>query len=359
MTLDLTSLTNATLLITGGTGMIGKWMIDYLLDRVECNIIVTGRSESKFNERFADTFAKTKFAKGRLHFLAWDPSHPSQLNGCLVSVRSGEDTASPQVASNNQDTKPHINYILHLASNTHPVAYATDPVSTIVMNVNATKELLDLAVENQGCRFVYASSVEIYGQNRGDCEKFTEDYCGYINSNTLRAGYPESKRCGEALCQAYIKQYGVDVVIPRIARVYGPTLLKTDTKALSQFIANALAGQDIVLKSEGKQHFSYLHVADAVTGILAVMLKGKCGEAYNIADEKSDITLRDLAALIAGQAGRKVIFDLPDAAERAGFSPAMLARLESEKVNGLGWRAQYDIADGIAETIKKLGACNG
>ena len=330
MELDLSSLVGKTLLITGGTGMIGKWMIDYLLGRVACKIILLGRSEEKARKRFEASC----WRDGRLTFVQWDPSHPTSLLylNDLVAERS-------------------VDFIIHLASNTHPVAYATDPVSTIVMNVSATKELLDLAVEKKA-RFVYASSVEIYGQNRGDCEKFKEDYCGYIDCNTLRAGYPESKRCGESLCQAYIKQYGLDVVIPRIARVYGPTLQKDDTKALSQFIHNALEGKDIVLKSEGKQYFSYLHVADAVSGILTVMLKGRCGEAYNIADEKSDITLRDLAAIIARQSGRKVIFDIPAAAEAAGFSPAMLARMDNAAIRALGWSAEYDITNGIAETMR-------
>lgn len=131
-------------------------------------------------------------------------------------------------------------------------------------------------------------------------------------------------------------------------------LNKDGLKVLGQFIHNALDGKDIVLKSEGKQHFSYLHVADAVSGILTVMLEGKCGEAYNVADEKSDITLRDLAALIAKQCGRKVIFDLPTASESVGFSPAMLARLDNERLISLGWSAQYAIVDGIAETIGKM-----
>lgn len=322
MKLDLSPLKGKRLLITGGTGMIGKWMIDYLLDRVECDIVVTGRCEEKFKERFP----------GRnLSFVKWDIAHEH----------------IPDIVGT-------IDYIIHLASNTHPVAYATDPVSTIVMNVSAAKELLDLGVQKKIKRFVYASSVEIYGQNRGDVEKFTEDYCGYIDCNTLRAGYPESKRCGEALCQAYVKQYNLDIVIPRIARVYGPTLLKTDTKALSQFIANALAGQDIVLKSEGKQYFSYLHVEDAVTGILTVMLKGERGKAYNIADDKSDITLRDLAILVANNVGQKVVFDIASASERAGFSPAMLARMDSSSVKSLGWVADYDIERGVKETMGKL-----
>ena len=339
--LNLSKLNGKTLLITGGTGMIGKWMIDLLMEQADCKVVLLGRSEEKAKNRFA----AEHWESGRLQFVQWDPSHPTPL----VDVAHGVDSSQAE-----RIPLPHsVDYIIHLASNTHPVAYATDPVSTIVMNVTATKELLDLAVEMKS-RFVYASSVEIYGQNRGDSEKFKEDYCGYINCNTLRAGYPESKRCGEALCQAYIKQYGLDVVIPRIARVYGPTLLKDDTKALSQFIHNALDGKDIVLKSEGKQYFSYLHVADAVSGILTVMLKGVCGEAYNIADGKSDITLRDLAALIAGQSGRRVVFDIPAASEAAGFSPAMLARMDNSKLKTLGWTAGYDIATGIADTINVL-----
>lgn len=329
----LKELDGKTLLVTGGTGMIGKWMIDLLLRETTCRILLLGRSEAKARERFPGSFGTD-----RLRFFAWDASRPTSLvHSSLITHHSSLD------------------FILHLASNTHPTAYAEDPVGTIMMNVSATKELLDLAVAAKCCRFVYASSVEIYGANRGDVETFREDYCGYIDSNTLRAGYPESKRCGEALCQAYIRQHGLDVVIPRLARIYGPTLLDTDTKALSQFIHSALEGKDIVLKSRGDQFFSYLHVADAVSGILTVMLRGGCGEAYNIADGKSDIRLRDLAALVAEECGRKVAFELPNAIESAGFSTATVARLDSSKLAALGWTAEYDIRRGIAETIRSLG----
>lgn len=248
----------------------------------------------------------------------------------------------------------HFDYIIHLASTTHPKAYAETPIATIALNVVATKGLLEIAAKNPGCRFVYASSVEVYGQSRGDVELFDEKYSGYIDCNTLRAGYPESKRCGEALCQAYAKEKGVDFVIPRLARIYGPTLLKTDTKALSQFIWNALAGKDIVLKSAGNQYFSYLHCDDAVSGLLTILEKGADGEAYNIADEASDIRLKDLAALIAELSGTKVVFDLPDATEKAGFSTATVARLDSSKLKSLGWTPKYDIRSGIKATLEAL-----
>lgn len=78
--------------------------------------------------------------------------------------------------------------------------------------------------------------MEIYGENRGDTDRFREDYLGYLDCNTLRAGYPESKRAGEALCNAYYQAHHLDFAIPRLSRVYGPTMLSSDSKAIARFI---------------------------------------------------------------------------------------------------------------------------
>ena len=123
---------------------------------------------------------------------------------------------------------------------------------------------------------------------------------------------------------------------------------------MSQFINKAINGEDIVLKSKGDQYFSYAYVLDSVTGLLTVMLEGECSHAYNISDESSDIRLRDLAALIATKVGKKVIFDLPDSIEAAGYSKATKARLDSTKINSLGWKAKYNIEEGIDRTLRIL-----
>lgn len=320
-------LANKSFLITGGTGMIGTALVRTLFNLdVGVKITLIVRNVQRALQQFEDMVNADS-----LVFVEGD------LGSGLVPNIAGE-----------------FDYIIHLASTTHPRAYVETPIATVNLNVLATKGLLDMAAKNVGCRFVYVSSVEVYGQNREDVELFDERYCGYIDCNTLRAGYPESKRCGEALCQAYIKEKGVDVVIPRLARIYGPTLLKTDTKALSQFIWNALDGKDIVLKSAGNQYFSYLHCDDAVSGILTVMEKGVSGEAYNVADEASDIRLKDLATLVAKYGETKVVFDLPDDVEKAGFSTATTARLDSSKLKSLGWRAKYDIHSGVKATIDVL-----
>ena len=265
---------NKNILISGATGLIGSFLIDVILEKnqqdgLNCTVYALGRSEEKARNRFSKYCNDPHFV-----FIPYD-------------------VKEPLVYSDNHT----FDYIIHLASNTHPLLYATDPIGTITTNIIGLQNLLEFAVKHNTTRFVFASSNEIYGENRGDTELFDEEYCGYINCNTLRAGYPESKRCGEALCQAYIAQKGMDVIIARITRSYGPTMQMSDTKAISQFIKKGIAGEDIVLKSAGTQYYSYTYVADAVSGLLWAMLAGENGEAYNIADERSDIILKDLAGV--------------------------------------------------------------
>lgn len=323
-------------MLSGATGLIGSFFVDVIsekniTDGLNCTVYALVRNEGKAKARFS------KFADDtHLVFIPYDVKYP------LVT-----------------DTPEKIDYILHLASNTHPMLYATDPIGTITTNIIGLQNLLEFAAAHRCERFIFASSNEVYGENRGDAELFDEDYCGYINCNTLRAGYPESKRCGEALCQAYKSQKGLDVCVARLTRSYGPTMIMSDTKAVSQFIKKGVAGEDIVLKSEGTQYYSYTYTADAASGLLWILLAGESGEAYNIADISGDITLKDLASIIAEMNGKKVVFELPDAVEAAGYSRATKARLDGSKIRALGWKPMYNIKTGMERTVKILRSING
>jgi nucleoside-diphosphate-sugar epimerase len=189
---------------------------------------------------------------------------------------------------------------------------------------------------------------------RGDVNTFKEDYCGYIDCNTLRAGYPEGKRAAEALCQAYIKEKNVDVVIARCCRVFGPTMREDDSKVIAQFIRNAANGENIVLKSKGDQRYSYCYVADVCSALLFLLLNGKNGEAYNISNMTCNLTLLQIANILSEYTGRAVVFDIPSSEEAAGYSKVAKALLDSSKLRELGWEAKYSIKDGIIKTVKIL-----
>lgn len=320
-------LENKKILISGASGMIGSFLIHVLMERRErIEIIALGRSEEKAKKVLGTYWNHADFS-----FISHDINLPLKDMG-------------------------RVDYMLHAASNTHPVAYATDPIGTITTNVLGLLNMLEYGAHHDITRFLFASSVEIYGENRGDKEYFDESYCGYIDCNTARAGYSEGKRTGEALCQAYRAKCGMDIVIARLSRTYGPTMQPEDSKAAAQFIKNAVCGDPIVLKSAGNQFFSYSYVADAVSGILTILLKGIDGEAYNIADHGSDITLRKLAELLAEAAGSQVVTECPDAVEQTGFSKATRAVMTSDKIRRLGWQAGWNIQQGMQRTLEILKA---
>lgn len=310
---DWNKLDNKTLLISGGTGFIGSAIIDVIKCRNECffnDIKVISLSRHKQTD------------KKNITYLSMDVTKPLDISG-------------------------NIDYILHLASNTHPAQYAADPVGTIETNVFGCSNLLRLAVEKNIKRFLLASSVEIYGQ----CADYPvdESFCGYIDCNTVRAGYNESKRVCESLVQSYKSQYGINSVIVRLARCFGRDNTKKDTKAMAQFLACANSGKNIVLKSDGKQRYSYCYYLDAVSGILKVLLDGINGEAYNIAADDANMSLFDIAAYIASLSKTKVIFDMKDAVD--GASKATNALLDCTKLKDIGWKPLFSIKEGLERSL--------
>ena len=314
-------------LITGASGLIGLCLIDALMDynrRTGANITIhaVGRSKEKAEARLGEYYGDRHF-----HFIEQD-------------VR---DPLPPGL---------EVDYIIPLASNTHPLAYSKYPIETIEINVKGAEHALKKAHEC-GATVLYPSTVEVYGNAREE-DPFSEGYTGELNLSNARSCYSESKRTCEALCQSYCAERGTAIKIVRLSRVFGPTMLMNDSKASSQFITKALRGEDIVLKSKGDQFFSYTYVADAVAAMLFVLIHGEIGVAYNIANEKCNVHLKDFAEACAKIAGTKVVFDLPSKEESKGFSIATHAILDHSRLLSKGWEGRYGLNNAIQRTISCL-----
>lgn len=307
------------ILVTGSTGLIGSCIIDVLLAANELfgkkfEVYALGRNAEKLVNRFGKNDS--------LHFVVQDITEPLVIDD--------------------------LDYIIHAASNADPKSYALYPAETIITNILGAKNMLDFC-RGRKTRVLFTSTFEVYGKL--DQDEYYEDQYGIIDLNLIRSSYPESKRTSEMLFKAYSDEYGVDCVIARLSSIYGPTMKSDDSKAHAQFLRNALAGEDIVLKSKGDQLRTYCYLMDAVSGLFTVLFKGKTAEIYNVANENSIVSIAELAKTIAEYAGTKVVFDLPDEVENKGFSKPQNCVLKTDKIKGLGWKGIYDIKTGILETI--------
>jgi len=323
---DISELKNCNILITGASGMIGSVIVDTLLLGNELNnlnitVFALGRNKKTLINRFSSHLNNPNFK-----IISHDVNYPL-----------------PYVTT--------FDYIIHAASNSYPKAFSSDPVGTIMTNVNGVNNLLEYGLKNNLKKFLFISSGEVYGQGEAKHVSFDENYSGYIDSTNPRACYPNGKRAAETLCVAYLDTYGLNTVIARPCHTYGATATSKDNRAASQFINKIMQDQNIIMKSDGLQLRSYCYVSDCVSGLFTILLKGEVGEAYNIANKKSNVTIREIAQTLASTNNKEIIFENPCDKEKNSFNPVSQSVLNAKKLELLNWKARYDITSGLKRTI--------
>ena len=307
-------LRGSTRLITGATGLIGASLVSALLYANEkkelgLKVLALVRDEASARRRFAGQLA----SGAPMHFLV----------GTVEELPAVEGP---------------VDYILHGASQTASAAFVRQPVETIKTAVLGTLSMLELARKKHSAGFVYMSSMEVYGHPPSGHKVVETDACNLVPLE-IRNSYPISKMQCESLCCAYASEYGVPVMIARLAQTFGPDFHPDDKRIFAEFVRCVRDRKDIVLHTKGETERSYLYTADAVTALLTILLKGEPGQIYNAADEHTYCSIAEMAQKLASANGIRVRFDLLDD-DGLGYPRPVYMDLDTTRLRLLGWRAR-------------------
>ena len=242
-----------------------------------------------------------------------------------------------------------VDYIVHAASVTSSQDFVSKPVDTILTTFRGTWNVLELARQVGSQSVVFLSSLEVYGNLGHECARESDN--GALDILSVRNSYPQSKRTAESLCVSYYSQYGVNAKIVRLTQTFGPGVDKNDGRVFAQFARAVIEGKDIVLLSKGGTCRDYLYTADAVRGILSVLLLGKGGEAYNLSNPDSYISILDMANMCKDISGRiDVRFDVDEEAAKKYLGEIKIT-LNNDAINALNNFERRSVRDAFIRMI--------
>lgn len=271
----LKKIEGSSFIISGGGGFIGSYFLDLFKF---CN-------ENVFMEPVHIVCID--------NFITGVPDRISHLAGNRYFEILNADISKPITV--NQDT----DFIIHAASIASPTFYRKYPIETIETNVLGLKNLLDIGIKNKIKSFLYLSSSEIYGDPDESNIPTKEEYNGNVSCTGPRACYDESKRLGETLCVNYFNQRGCPVKTVRPFNVYGPGLNLNDRRVIPDFFYDAIKKKRIRILSDGSPTRSFCYVSDAIKAFMLALLSEYNGEAFNIGNDKTEISMVGLAEVIA------------------------------------------------------------
>jgi dTDP-glucose 4,6-dehydratase len=266
-------LRGARFFITGGTGFIGRWMLESLNRaneelHLEIKATVLSRDPSAFGRKAPHLISSPAF-----NFISGDV--------CSFESPAGEFT-----------------HVIHAATDASAHLNETNPLKMFDTVVNGTRRTLEFAAEKRVERVLFMSSGAVYGQQPWDMINVPENWTGGPLCTDPRAAYAEGKRAAEMLCAIYQKQYGLKIAISRIFALLGPYLTLDIHFAAGNFIRDAMKGEPVIVKGNGLPCRSYLYITDLVVWLWHLLVRAEPGKPYNCGSDES-ISIRELAEIVS------------------------------------------------------------
>ena len=322
------NLKNKTVLVTGGNGFLASYIIKSIL---------TVSRIYKLNTKIVSILRDTKSKKDRLSDFKNDKN--------LRFFK--HDLTNPLPKS-----FPKADMIIHAASKASPKYYNNDNAIDIIRsNCFATMQLLENSI-NKVEKFLFFSSAEVYGVLENSKRIIDEYGFGYLNPLNNRSFYAESKRMGESLCKAYTSKYNLNTSIVRPFHTYGPGIELNDGRVFADFINSIVKKKNIVINSDGNTSRPFCYIADATIAFLKVLLLGKKAEAYNIANPKAEIKIKDLALLLSHLVSTHEVKIKTSIKKNNLSNPIKRQRVCIDKIKKLGWQPSTNLALGFTRTIE-------
>lgn len=337
---ELGALGGKNLLITGGAGFLGYYLVQAALEYNS-----TADIDSTIKVTVYDNFMR-----GVPEWLKAKQGSP------FLSIVKRDITESLPL------DMPDMNYLIHAASIASPIFYRRYPIETMDANVNGLRSLLEycrsqIRKEKPIEGFLFFSTSEVYGDPTPENIPTPETYRGNVSCTGPRACYDESKRYGEAMCVNFSQQYGLPVKVARPFNNYGPGLKISDRRVLPDFCRDIFSGRDIVMHSDGLPTRTFCYVADAIVGYYKILVSGKAGESYNIGVESPEISMKALAELVTRLARERFGYKgqvIKRASTDANYlvdNPNRRCPVIAKARNDLGYNPQVSLEEGLLRTL--------
>ena len=324
---DWPKLAGKQIFMTGGTGFIGRWLLEALADA---------------DRRLGLRVKVTILTRDPAGFAAKAPH---------LADHAGFNFVTGDVLTLEPDGQ-HYDLVIHAATDASADLNENDPRRMFDTIVTGTRRALDFALAAGAGRFFFLSSGAVYGAQPWELENVPEDYLGAPDVTAYRNAYAEGKRAAEMLCAIYGKQLGLDIVTARIFALLGPLLSLDIHFAAGNFIRDAMAGRKVVVQSSGAAVRSYLYAADLTVWLWAILLRGEAQSVYNVGSEEgiSIAGLAERVATLLGDGGFEVLGE-PD----SGWNPGRYVPSTEKIRKELGLSPTV----GLSEAIRRTALWNG